>query len=189
MALINCPECSSEISDQAASCPHCGFPMREEPVPGRALRIGREYRSQAEFLGLPLIHIATGIDLETGKMRVARGIIAIGNVAVGVFALGGFAAGVFPLGGLALGVVSLGGVAAGLLSFGGCAIGVFLGVGGVAVGYAAIGGAAAGYYAMGGDAAGKFVIDANQQNPEAIAFFTKWFGQWIIPPGMRPPGP
>jgi hypothetical protein len=25
MALINCPECKKEISDKAASCPHCGF--------------------------------------------------------------------------------------------------------------------------------------------------------------------
>lgn len=27
MALINCPECKREISDQALSCPYCGFPM------------------------------------------------------------------------------------------------------------------------------------------------------------------
>lgn len=26
MALINCPECQSSISDKAASCPHCGLP-------------------------------------------------------------------------------------------------------------------------------------------------------------------
>ena len=26
MALINCPECGKEISDQAASCPSCGAP-------------------------------------------------------------------------------------------------------------------------------------------------------------------
>ena len=25
MALIKCPECSKQISDQAASCPHCGY--------------------------------------------------------------------------------------------------------------------------------------------------------------------
>lgn len=29
MALINCPECSKEISDKVKSCPHCGFPMEE----------------------------------------------------------------------------------------------------------------------------------------------------------------
>lgn len=29
MALINCPECNKEISDKAASCPNCGFPIQE----------------------------------------------------------------------------------------------------------------------------------------------------------------
>lgn len=24
MALINCPECSKQVSDNALSCPHCG---------------------------------------------------------------------------------------------------------------------------------------------------------------------
>lgn len=28
MALINCPECGKEISDKAASCPNCGFPVK-----------------------------------------------------------------------------------------------------------------------------------------------------------------
>ncbi len=27
MALIQCPECQREISDQATACPHCGFPI------------------------------------------------------------------------------------------------------------------------------------------------------------------
>ena len=42
---------------------------------------GYEYRSKAEFLGLPLVHVAQGIDPETGRPRVARGIIAVGNLA------------------------------------------------------------------------------------------------------------
>lgn len=29
MALINCPECSKEISSKVKACPHCGFPMDE----------------------------------------------------------------------------------------------------------------------------------------------------------------
>ncbi len=28
MALITCPECSKEISDQADACPHCGYKMQ-----------------------------------------------------------------------------------------------------------------------------------------------------------------
>lgn len=27
MALITCPECNQQISDRAASCPHCGYPL------------------------------------------------------------------------------------------------------------------------------------------------------------------
>lgn len=29
MALINCPECGKEISDQAISCPNCGTPINK----------------------------------------------------------------------------------------------------------------------------------------------------------------
>ena len=27
MSLITCPECSVKISDQAGTCPHCGYPV------------------------------------------------------------------------------------------------------------------------------------------------------------------
>lgn len=30
MALINCPECSKEISDRVKACPNCGYPFEEE---------------------------------------------------------------------------------------------------------------------------------------------------------------
>lgn len=29
MALVECPECKKEVSDQATACPHCGYPLRE----------------------------------------------------------------------------------------------------------------------------------------------------------------
>jgi hypothetical protein len=29
MALINCKECKGSVSDQAASCPHCGYPVKK----------------------------------------------------------------------------------------------------------------------------------------------------------------
>lgn len=31
MALIPCPECGSEVSDKAPSCPKCGFPLASAP--------------------------------------------------------------------------------------------------------------------------------------------------------------
>lgn len=32
MALIGCPECKKEISDQAVLCPHCGYPIKEKEI-------------------------------------------------------------------------------------------------------------------------------------------------------------
>jgi uncharacterized membrane protein YvbJ len=31
MALISCPECGSEVSDKAPSCPKCGVPLASAP--------------------------------------------------------------------------------------------------------------------------------------------------------------
>lgn len=33
MALITCPECHGQVSDKAAACPHCGYPINQRPVP------------------------------------------------------------------------------------------------------------------------------------------------------------
>jgi hypothetical protein len=35
MALINCPECSTQVSTAAASCPKCGYPVAQAPGKGR----------------------------------------------------------------------------------------------------------------------------------------------------------
>lgn len=32
MALISCKECGKEISDSAATCPHCGVALKEQKV-------------------------------------------------------------------------------------------------------------------------------------------------------------
>ena len=30
MALVNCPECKKEVSDQSRSCPGCGYPIAND---------------------------------------------------------------------------------------------------------------------------------------------------------------
>ncbi len=158
MALIKCTECGERISDRAFMCPHCGVPT------GRAGPFGYEYRSEATILGMPLVHVASGLDPATGRKRIARGFIAIGDVAVGVIAFGGVAVGGLAFGGLALGVVALGGLA----------IGVLLALGGGAVGYIAAGGLAIGYYAFGGAALGAHAFGGNIQDPEAARFLDRF---------------
>ena len=169
MALIDCNVCGRRISDRAESCPHCGDPRNYAEFTAAFGRGGYEYKSQAEFLGLPLIHVAVGVDPKTGRKRIAKGIIAVGDVAVGVFALGG----------VALGGLTLGGVSVGLAALGGLAIGLGVGLGGLAIGYVAVGGLAIGYYALGGLAIGTHALGGSTQDPTATEFFRDWFG-WLI---------
>ncbi|MCI0428917.1 MAG: zinc ribbon domain-containing protein [Rhodospirillales bacterium] len=180
MTLISCPECGKSLSDRAFMCPHCGVPTGKSVPLG-----GYEYRSEQEYFGLPLIHIATGYDPKTGRKRIAKGIIAIGDVAVGGVAIGGVAFGGLTLGGCSIGLLSLGGLAIGiLLALGGCAIGG-VALGGGAIGVVAIGGGAFGYYALGGGAGGAYVIDAVTRDPEAVEFFSEWLGEWVQDIGRR----
>ena len=30
MALIKCPECNNDVSTEAISCPHCGYPIAKK---------------------------------------------------------------------------------------------------------------------------------------------------------------
>src|SRR5690348_13883304 len=43
MALTNCPECNHAVSNRAATCPNCGFPLAQalEPDLGKILCAGR----------------------------------------------------------------------------------------------------------------------------------------------------
>lgn len=108
-----------------------------------------EYKSKRTLFGLPLVHIRLG----HRGMGVAKGILAIGNVAVGVFTLGGFSFGLFSVGGLSFGLLfSLGGWAMGALAIGGLAVGLFAMGGGAFGMYAAGGGAIASEIAIGGSA-------------------------------------
>lgn len=34
MAMIKCPECGRDISDQAGACPHCGYPLKKGEAAG-----------------------------------------------------------------------------------------------------------------------------------------------------------
>lgn len=161
MPLMNCPDCQREISSRAMRCPHCGRPLRR--------LFDHEYRSRLELFGLPVLHIVTGslIDRATGRLRIAKGIIAVGPVAVGGFAMGGVSFGVWGLGGVALGLIATGGLA----------IGALLAMGGLAIGTIALGGAAVGYIAIGGGAFGVHALGANAQDPNMVEFFKRWFGQ------------
>jgi hypothetical protein len=152
-----------------------------------------EYRSKRTLWGLPLVHIASGFDLKTGKMRTAKGVLALGGFgAQGVVAIGGvFALGAFALSGvLSVGLLGLAGsISLGLVAAlaGGAAIGSLAMAGGFAVGVVAIGAISYGYYALGPVAGGHYVCSPMRVDPEALRFFRDLLGSWVDrsygPPG------
>jgi hypothetical protein len=90
-----------------------------------------EYRSKEEINGWPLIHINIGTHPETGQPLVAKGVVAIGNIAFGVVSIGAAAFGVVTLAGFGLGVVSLASLAIGIVALGAVALGYEIALGAV----------------------------------------------------------
>ncbi len=82
-----------------------------------------EFRSKEEIDGWPLVHINLGINPKTGRPKVAKGVVAIGNVAYGVVSIGVAAFGVVTLAVFGLGVVSLASIAMGVIALGAVALG------------------------------------------------------------------
>lgn len=102
-----------------------------------------EYKSKRKLGNLPLVHINIGRGI-----HVAKGVIAIGNIAIGGVAMGAIA-----IGGLCFGALALG-----LIGCGAAALNLLLSLGCLSVGSVAIGAIAVGIFAMGSVAFGMFSI-------------------------------
>jgi hypothetical protein len=145
------------------------------------------YRSSFELLGIPFVHVAmTRNENGVWKRGVARGWIAIGDVAFGIlFSMGGAAFGGIAFGGLSLGAIAFGGLALGGYTIGGLALG-YLAIGGLAIGIegAIGGGAIAKEFALGGlaiaehandEAAKKFFSEGAAGFGRALMDHSEWF--------------
>ena len=165
MAMITCRECGKDVSTEALACPHCGAPQAGLKAGwsffGYKRTWGYEWKSARTYLGYPLVHIAVGRD-ERGKLRVAKGVIAIGQFAVGVVTIAQFGVGLlFGFGQFIFGLTALAQFAAAVL----------LGVGQFASGYVAVGQLVLGYYGLGMTGLAKFLWSTERADPQAMAFF------------------
>ena len=70
MAIIFCPECKKEVSDQAASCPHCGFPLHQSNNEQSKSNIESTNKAKME---------STSSD-----KKIVKAIIGIGFIIVGI---------------------------------------------------------------------------------------------------------
>jgi len=147
-----------------------GVPSKLTPEVRRKLSF--EYRSKTTLFGWPLVHVATGVDPATGRTRIAKGIIAIGDAPRGVIAFGYVAVGVIAIGIFGYGIFSMSIIALGVAALGPIAIGLGLAIGGVAIAPVAFGGSAAGYYATGGLAWGRHALSPRVYDPIAEQFFS-----------------
>src|SRR5262249_12425955 len=81
MALIQCPECQQRVSDQAGTCPHCGYPLANsqqadlEPILCRGVWLPQSaglvdamlvaiFSPDHSFRGQPAANLATSRSLE-----------------------------------------------------------------------------------------------------------------------------
>jgi RNA polymerase sigma factor (sigma-70 family) len=151
-----------------------------------------EYRSQAQFLGLPLVHIRFGDRFAILKKPV-KAWIAVGHVAMGgFFAFGAAAIAPISVGGFSLGLLSLGGLAVGGVALGGIAVGIWPLFGGLLIGWQAFNGciafgwsAAVGMFSFAHEyALGQFAhaAQANNEIARQIIFANPFFrcAEWII---------
>ena len=131
-----------------------------------------EFRSHAEWLGMPFIHYTYGRNPATGKRVVAKGVIAVGRVACGIIAIGRLSIGLIAIGQLAIGILfGLGQLSTGLAAVGQAAISVYFGLGQLAVGQIAIGQFAYGKYVFAQFGLGENVLSMTRKDDLAIEFF------------------
>lgn len=158
MALTKCRECENEVSTEAIACPHCGAPY---PARQEWKGFGFEWKSNVTCWGYPLVHVAFGRDAQR-KLRVAKGIIAIGQFGVGAITIAQFGIGIlFGFGQFAIGLTVVAQFAVGLL-FGG---------GQFAAGYIAIRQFALGYYALAQMGFAEHLWSVARRDPQAVEFF------------------
>jgi len=130
------------------------------------LRWGFEWKTRARIFGLPLVHIALGINRETGKLYVAKGVVAIGFFGFGLISIAWFGIGL---------VLAIGQFAAGTIAIAQFAFGIYFGLGQFGTGAIAIGQFALGDHVLAQIGYGTHVWSSITKDLQALEFFQNTF--------------
>ena len=162
-----CPKCGIYVEAGSGLCPVCSAASNNNDIAEKKVR-GFEWRSRGEFAGWPLVHIAFGKNKSTGKLYVAKGVIAIGQFAVGIITVAQFGVGV---------LFGFGQFVAGYAAAGQLALAFYFGMGQLASGITAIGQLAFGRYVLAQAGIGRYLWTVSVKDPEAVRYFTElWKG-------------
>src|ERR1019366_497496 len=123
---------------RATKLPVQGAPGSTRREEAQTENTGRNYRSKQTIFGLPLVHVASGIDPATSEPRVAKGVIAVGPTAIGIVAVGRTAIGIIATGIRSVGLLSTGIFSGGVISAGLLSVG-FLTTGIISAGLQSVG--------------------------------------------------
>jgi uncharacterized membrane protein (DUF485 family) len=135
-------------------------------------RAYHEFTSHMKLFNLPLIHYTSGICPETGRRKIAKGIIAVGRTSIGVLAIGQLSAGLIAIGQISIALLlAFAQVCLSVIAIGQFTIGLYFAIGQIAFGYIAIGQFAMGYYILAQAGFGKYVWSVSHKDPQAVEFF------------------
>jgi len=161
MAIVPCRECKKDVSTDARHCPHCGAPDPSLPA---ARGTGFEWKSKTTVYGFPLVHVAFGRDAR-GRLRVAKGVIAVGQFGIGLVTVAQFGLGL---------LFGFGQFIAGFTAVAQVAVTLAVGIGQFATGYVAVGQFVMSYYGLAQVGAARHLWSTTHKDPEAVAFFSEW---------------
>ncbi len=148
---VTTPDSSSTVTGEA----------KDDNLSGRSCS-GFEWKTRSALFGIPLISIAYGRD-GRGKLRIAKGFLAVGQCAVGGIVIAQFGAG----------IVAIGQFAIGLFALGQFALAVVLAVGQIAGGLLAIGQVVVGLYGLGQIGWAEYLWSSGRTDMEAVAAFSQ----------------
>jgi len=138
-----------------------------------------EFRSHAELMGWPLFHFTRGINPETGRRKVASGLIAVGRLAVGGIAIGQASLGVIGIGQATCGLLfGFGQAALGWIALGQLAVGWEFAAGQLAIAQTVIAQLGIGEYALAQTGYAEHLWSQRQRDPVAVEYFQGLLAQW-----------